>query len=107
MKMYRALLIGPVACALIGGAAVVCLAMLYRQEPQERAHVYLDDSLPLLTSGVILGCLAGVCISALCNRWPRVLPGLTVLVMTVMGAAIVAPFGWIAGDTGRERMPRE
>jgi len=105
--MYRALLIGPVACAVIGGAAGVCLALLYRQEPNERAHVYLDDSLPLLVSGAVLGCLVGACIFAACSRWPWVLPGLIVLVMTVMGAAIVAPFGWIAGDMGRARMPRE
>ena len=105
--MYRALLIGPVACAVIGGAAGVCLAMLYRQEPNERAHVYLDDSLPLLAGGAVLGCLAGLCIFAACRRWPWVRSGLTVLVMTVLGAGIAAPFGWIAGDMGRERMPRE
>src|SRR5205823_4646802 len=83
--MYRALLIGPVACAVIGGAAGVCLAMLYRQEPNERAHVYLDDSLPLLAGGAVLGCLAGLCIFAACRRWPWVRSGLTVLVMTVFG----------------------
>jgi hypothetical protein len=81
--------------------------MLYRQEPNERAHVYIDDSLPLLANGAVLGCLVGVCIFAACRRWPWVLPGLTVLVMTVMGAAIMAPFGWIAGDMVRARMPRE
>jgi hypothetical protein len=104
--MYRALLIGPLACAVIGGAVGVCLAMLYRQEPGERAHVYIEDSLPLLVSGTVVGCFVGVCISAACRRWPRVAPGLTVLVMTVLGAGIVAPLGWIAGDLGSPRMPR-
>ena len=43
--MNRALLIGPVLFTLIGGGAGICFAMMYRQEPLERAHVYLDDSL--------------------------------------------------------------
>ena len=98
--MYRAILIGHVACAVIGGAAGVCLAMLYRQEPNERAHVYLDDSLPLVDGGAAVGCLVGQCIFVACMRWPWVVPCLTLLVMTVLGAGIVAPFGWIAGDLG-------
>jgi len=103
----RAILIGPVACTLIGGAVGICLAMLYHQEPNERAHVYLEDSLPLLVGGLVFGCLGGVCIFAASARWPWLLLGLTMLVMTLLGAAIAAPLGWIAGDTGMERTPRE
>jgi hypothetical protein len=101
--IYRAILIGPVAGTLIGGAVGVCLAMLYRQEPEARAHVYIDDSLPLLLGGAVLGCLAGVCMLALCKWWPWAISPLTVLVMTLLGAAILAPIGWIAGDRWEER----
>ena len=68
--MNRAFLIGPVACKLIGGAAGICLGMLYRQEPGERAHVYLEDSLPLLAGGAVAGCLTGTCVFAACIHWP-------------------------------------
>ena len=57
--MSRASLIGPVAFTLIGGSAGICWAMLYCQEPQERAHVYLDDSMPALFGGLFAGCLVG------------------------------------------------
>lgn len=105
--MYRALLIGPIVCTLIGGAAGVSSAMLYRQYPLERAHVHIDDSLPLLVGGAALGGLAGACVFAACRRWPRVVPALTVLATTALGAAIAAPLGWIAGDLRMERMPRQ
>ena len=62
--------------------------------------------MPLVVSGAFLGCLVGGCIFAACRLWPWVLPSLTVLVMTVSGAGIVAPLGWIAGDSGSTRMPR-
>ena len=53
--MYRAIVMGPVAFTVIGGAMGICWAMLYRQEPQERAHVYLDDSFPCLFAGAAAG----------------------------------------------------
>ena len=105
--MHRATLIGPLACSLIGGGAGVCLAMLYRQEPLERAHVYLDDSLPFFLGGVLGGLLVGVWIHAICLQWPSAMPWLSVPVMTLLGAAILAPVGWIAGDTAVERASRE
>jgi hypothetical protein len=100
-------MIGPVFCTLIGGAVGICLAMLYRQEPIERVHVYLDDSMPFLIGGAIIGCSVGVVVQSACQRWPRLLPTATLLAMTLLGAAISAMFGWIFGDRAFERAPRE
>ena len=105
--MFRAILIGPVACTLIGGLAGICLGMLFRQEPNERAHVHLEDSVPFLLGGAVAGCLAGVYVFTACTRWPRAQPLMNILVMTVLGAAISAPIGWMIGDQGMERLARK
>jgi hypothetical protein len=105
--MNRAILIGPVVFTLLGAAVGICLAMLYRQEPQERAHVYLDDSMPLVLLGAVAGALVGCGVSAACARWPGLVRIATVAFAALLGAAITAPLGWILGDMGAERLPRE
>jgi hypothetical protein len=105
--MHRAILIGPVAFTLIGGAIGICWAMLYRQEPQERAHVYLDDSFPCLCAGAAAGFLVGLIVFTACARWPALLSIATVVIATLLGAGIIAPIGWIAGDSGIDRQPRQ
>jgi hypothetical protein len=105
--MGRAILIGPGAFTLIGGAAGICWAMLYRQEPQERAHVYLDDGFPCLLVGAAAGCLIGVIVFVACVRWPGLLSAASLVVAILLGVGIMAPMGWIAGDIGNQRLPRE
>jgi hypothetical protein len=105
--MRRAILIGPVAFTFIGGAAGILWAMLYRQEPQERAHVYLEDSFPAAFVGAAAGCLIGVIVFAACARWPGLLSAASLVVAIFLGAGIMAPMGWIAGDSGSQRLPRE
>src|SRR5437868_6786714 len=83
-----------------GASAGICLAMLYRQEPMERAHVHLEDGLPLLEAGAAVGCLVGACVFAACARWPRPQAAATVLVAAALGAAIAAPLGWVIFDLG-------
>lgn len=104
--MKRAVLVGPVAFTLIGGAAGICWAMLYRQEPEERAHVYLNDSSPCLLAGAAAGSLVGLLVLQACTRWSRLLPVITVVASVLMGVGIMAPIGWIAGDSRLKREPQ-
>jgi len=104
--MKRLLLIGPVSCTLIGAASGVCWAMLYRQDEGQRARVHLDDSLPALFLGSLVGVFVGQIVLGACRRRPRVITAATLLITTLLGAAIVAPAGWIAAEGWVERQPR-
>lgn len=105
--MYRAFLVWPFASTVIGSAAGICWAMIFRQEVQERAHVYLDDSVPCLIRGGVAGCLFGFLVCAICARWPRLLPAAAVLAATLLRIGIMAPLGWFAGDMAAYRQTRE
>jgi hypothetical protein len=105
--MNRAILIGPVVFTLAGAATGVCLAMLYRQDYQERATVHLDDSRPFVVLGAAAGALVGYGVSAACARWPKLVRITTVTSAALLGAAITAPLGWIVGDLRTERSARE
>lgn len=106
-EINRPILIGPVAFTLVGAGVGVCLAMLYHQEPSERARVSIDDSMPLAVMGAAAGCLVGCFLGAVCTRWPKLVGAAGVVSATLVGAAFMAPIGWIAGDTGTDRLPRE
>jgi hypothetical protein len=97
LRIKRAILIGPMACTLIGLAAGICQGMLSYPRYWQRDDVDYAHSSPLLVRGDALGCLVGLVIFAIGRRWPRVLPALTVLVATLLGAAVVAPNGWKIG----------
>jgi drug/metabolite transporter (DMT)-like permease len=107
LRLTRAQLIGPVGCTLIGAAGGVCWAMLYREYEGEHGRVFLEDSLPAVFLGAAAGVLVGLLVSAVCRRRPSVIPAVTLVVTTLLGAAIAAPAGWIAGDRWRgiERDP--
>jgi hypothetical protein len=107
LRLTRAQLIGPVGCTLIGAAAGVCWAMLYRESEGEHGRVHLDDSVPAVFLGAVAGIFVGRLVSAFCRRRPRAIPAVTLLVTTLLGAAIAAPAGWIAGDQwkGMDRDP--
>src|SRR5262249_11960124 len=105
-QMKRVQLIGPVSCPLIGAAGGVCWAMLYRQDEGQRARVHLEDSLPALFLGSLFGMFVGQIVLTVCRRWPRMIPAATLLVTTLLGAAIVAPAGWIGAEGWVERQPR-
>jgi hypothetical protein len=102
-QRYQAILLGLVSCSLIGGLTGICVGMLYRQDPNERATVHLEDCLPLFGGGLAFGYLAGTCVFAVCLRWPGCAPSMAVLVMTLLGTALAAPLGWIVGEFGKER----
>jgi hypothetical protein len=72
--------------------------MLYRESEDSRGRVLLADSVPAMLLGALAGGLVGLLVSAVCRRWPPVVASATLLVTTLLGAAIVAPAGWIAGD---------
>ena len=105
--MPRAILIGPVVFTLVGTLGGVAVAMLRYQQPLERVHVYLDDSLPVAAGGAVLGGLAGVGVMAACERWPRLRRWATVGAASRLAAGIGAPLGWIVGDAAfDDRVPR-
>ena len=97
----------PLILALVGASGGVCGAMLYRQDPGEWARVHLGDSLPLALAGLVGGAAAGGVVGRACARWPRVVPAVGVGAAALLGAALAAPLGWIAGDLGTERLARQ
>jgi hypothetical protein len=105
--MSRTIAILPVVYALVGAGCGVCFAMLLWQEPVERAHVFLDDSVHLALPGLVAGALAGVAASAACSRWPGAAPGVSMASTALLGASIAAPLGWIVGDLLDGRFARE
>jgi len=50
-----AIMFGPVMFTLIGIGCGICLAMLFRHDPQGGAHVLLEDSMPFALAGAIGG----------------------------------------------------
>jgi hypothetical protein len=106
-QMHRAVLIGPVVWTLVGSASGLCAAMLSHRETDVRAEVKLEESTPLLADGALIGCLVGLCVLGVCSAWPRALPAAEVLSMTVLGAALAAPLGWVVGDSVTARLPSE
>lgn len=105
--MIRALLIGPVAFVLIGAGTGVCLAMLYRQEPGARAHVHIEDSLPLALAGAAAGGFLGCGMFGVHLLWRRLRPFVELLAVTLLGGAGAAPIGWIIRENECERMSQE
>jgi drug/metabolite transporter (DMT)-like permease len=103
----RVEVIGPIAFTLIGASAGICLAMLFRQEPSERAHVHLDDSFPFFLAGCGVGLVCGCAVAGVCTWRPRLVPLVSIASTTLLGAAIAAPIGWIVGDEGDDRLPRK
>ena len=97
----------PLILALAGAGAGVCGAMLYLHDPRERAHVYLQYSLPVAIAGLVGGAVAGQAVAAACTRRPRLVPAAEVAAATILGAAVVAPLGWIVGDLRAERLGAE
>lgn len=105
--MRRAILVGWVVFPLVGAGAGICLAMLFFQEPAERATVSIEHIAPLTFGGALAGAFVGCVVSAACLRWPKLVPFATVASVTLLGVAVMAPFGWIVGDTGIERLAQE
>jgi hypothetical protein len=103
----RILLVGPIAFAVTGTAMGICWAMLYRYEPTEHAHVYLDESIPPAFHGAVAGLLVGAGVAGLCIWRPGLRPAVTVLAATLLCGSAAAPLGWIVGDSRASRRVRE
>jgi hypothetical protein len=106
-QRWRTLLVGPIAFAVTGTAMGICWAMLYRYDPKEHAHVYLDESIPPAFCGAVAGLLAGAGVAGLCIWRPGLRPALTVLAATLLCGSAAAPLGWIVGDSRASRRVRE
>jgi hypothetical protein len=105
--MPREFLFGPLIFTLSGALIGISTAMLYRQEPQERAHVYLEDSLPLCIQGTLAGCVVGLAVMGTYKWINYVRPMIEIVATAVLCASICAPFGWIIGDRQTERVPHD
>jgi hypothetical protein len=104
--MSRVVRIAPIVFAVVGASVGLSLAMLFRQDPRERAHVPLDDSMPFFVWGTVAGCGFGCMVVVVCACWPRLVPVAGMVALTLLGAAVGAPLGWIEGDSGVERLPQ-
>jgi hypothetical protein len=105
--MSQRTLIGPVTFSLVGGSVGLCWAMLYLADPNERVHVYLDDSALPVVVGVFLGLLIGWIVSAVIRSRPLLARCAAVLAATLLCAAMGGPIGWIVGDGLQKRSPTE
>jgi hypothetical protein len=96
--MDRTTRLMPLMVLLAGTSAGVCWAMLFRHSTNEPARVSLEDSRPPALIGLFAGAAVGGLLRAACSRWPRVAPGASVIASGLLGAALMAPLGWIVGD---------
>jgi peptidoglycan/LPS O-acetylase OafA/YrhL len=93
-----------VAFGLIGGLVGISVAMLFLNDPEERVHVYLDNSLPLFFCGLIVGCMIGVLMMTGYEDRPRARRTIEVAAFALLCAAVAAPSGWIVGELRFPRM---
>jgi hypothetical protein len=78
--------------------------MMFCQEPDVTPHVYLEDSLPLVLVGTLLGSAFGCVVFAVCRFFPRLVSLAGMLAVVSLGAAFTAPIGWIEGYSGVQRL---
>jgi drug/metabolite transporter (DMT)-like permease len=103
--MPKAVLLGPVIFGLTGALVGVSAGMLFFPDPEERAHVPIDDSLPLAGGGAFLGGLVGWGVKWAYETRPRVRAAIEVTAVTVLCGSIAAPAGWIVGESLADRIP--
>jgi hypothetical protein len=103
-QLRRAALVGPVAFTLIGGAAGICWAMLYRPDLNAWATVRFDESVPALFIGSLVGLFVGAIVFVSCTLWPKLLSFATLIATVLLGMGITAPIGWFAEDNNIRRM---
>lgn len=94
--MGRVMQMAPLLYALVGAGVSLCLGMTFRSEPSYR--VPLDASVPLLFAGVVAGVVVGCLILAACALRPGVVRPVGLVTVTLLGAVIAAPVGWVAGS---------
>lgn len=103
--MHRAAQLGPILFALSGAGVGICAGMLAHNEPPYQVH--FDDSIPLTLLGAVIGAVAGCVVSAICVLWPQLVRLAGLATVALLGAALAAPLGWIAGTAvASERLPR-
>jgi hypothetical protein len=104
--MPNAVLLGPVIFGLTGALVGVSTGMLFFQDPEVRAQVYIVDSLPLACGGAFLGGLVGCGVKWAYETRPRVRAAIDVAAVTLLCGSIAAPAGWIVGESLADRIPR-
>jgi hypothetical protein len=69
--------------------------------------VHLDESMPLVILGSFVGGSVGCGVTVACIRRPRLVRSAGLTSVALLGAALAAPLGWIAGsEVASDRLPR-
>jgi hypothetical protein len=103
--MIRAVRLGAIVFLLIGAGVGLCVGMLTHNEPPYRVH--LEESMPLVFLGGVLGAFVGCGVTEACIRRPRLIRAAGLISFAMLGTALAAPLGWIAGTVvASERLPR-
>ena len=100
--MRRTVKLAPLSLGLAGAGVGICMGMLFRNQPGEN-RVLLVDSVPLAAWGALAGILVGFGVSAACDDWPRLHCDACMTSSILLGAAIMAQLGWIAGGMVESR----
>ena len=95
--MRRTVKLAPLSLGLAGAGVGICMGMLFRNQPGDN-RVLLEDSVPLVLLGTFAGIWVGYGVSAAGARWQRFVCDACIAPTVLLGAAIMAPLGWIAAD---------
>jgi hypothetical protein len=103
--MNRATQLGPIIFLLAGAGVGLCAGMLAHNVPPYQVH--LEDSIPLVLLGGFVGALVGCGVRVTCHHRPHLSRGAGLASVALLGAALTAPLGWIAGTiVASDRLPR-
>jgi hypothetical protein len=103
--MGHATQLAPIIFLLVGAGVGLSVGMLTHNESPFQVH--LEDSMPLVFLGAFVGAFVGCGVAATCIRRPRLVRPAGLASITLLGAAVAAPLGWIAGTVvASERLPR-
>jgi len=97
---------GPVVFGVVGAAAGVAAAMLFRYD-EARDRVYIEYSLPLVIGGTFLGATFGRLVARLHKRYPAARPWVEVTATAFLLAGPGAVLGWLFGDKREGNPPAE
>jgi hypothetical protein len=103
-RMKRAMQLAPIVFALAGAGFGLCVRMLAHNDASYQIH--LEESVPLVFGSGFVGALIGCGIKGACNHRPNLVRRAGLASVALLGAALMAPLGWIAGTmVATERLP--
>jgi hypothetical protein len=93
----RDAVVTPPGFAVIGGLAGISVGMIWLSD--DTGRVVIEKGVPALLCGIVVGTAVGFGAREVYSRLRQGKAFVYVLVVTLLGASIGAPVGWLAGST--------